>query len=66
MILVFFGLIYIIYVRYKETERLPLPAKCFEGEKAREAATIAAASADAAEEVVADTKASSEEGEAES
>ena len=66
MILVFFGLIYIIYVRYKETERLPLPAKCFEGEKAREAAAITAASADAAEEVVADTKASSEEGEAES
>lgn len=66
MILVFFGLIYIIYVRYKETERLPLPAKCFEGEKAREAAAIVAASADAAEEVVADTKASSEEGEAES
>lgn len=49
MILVFFGLIYIIYARYNETKRVLLPAKCFEAEKAR--AAVSSKKAETKEEV---------------
>ena len=66
MILVFFGLIYIIYVRYKETERLPLPAKCFEAEKAREASVAAKVSETTSSEEKSSEDEASEEAKAES
>ena len=69
MILVFFGLIYIIYVRYKENERVALPAKCFEAENARAASVAAKVTSAVKEEVkAADTKddVSSEEDSSES
>ena len=69
MILVFFGLIYIIYVRYKENERVALPAKCFEAENARAAAAATKASETVKEEVKSadtDVAASSEEDSSES
>ncbi len=65
MILVFFGLIYIIYVHYKETARLPLPAKCFAAEESRTAATAAETKSETETEAGADAEvvaeASSEE-----
>lgn len=61
MILVFFGLIYIIYVHYKETKRLPLPAKCFAAEESRAAASAASTEKKAEAETEAVSEVSSEE-----